>query len=336
MVTSGTQILASDYNSIRTTANTILVSSWGQSMISSNVTSNVDTVDAAQLEELWIDLQRIYNHQIGSLTPDIAVPATGYTIGADTSFAFNQSTGALSAVTNGTRMGFNDYSAVGTDVANFDPDPIGWPASSFSPGTAENSVRTTTWGGAGQNQAVYHVMTVTFPSVTQKNYYLNAGGEIRFSAVITGGSGAKTLDWNAMFSSMGTLKMNAFSFVAASGTSANLGLNDLTASYQTLFTKTGSGVYADNDYTIEGRAVSTTQYRFRITFNDGDSGTGDPAEPDTTPIDESVNGTLTSTVQPGFPDSNFTYNTVSYGVNVSEPTLATAIDVSGNFATPPT
>jgi|AntAceMinimDraft_1070359.scaffolds.fasta_scaffold22014_4 hypothetical protein len=319
MVSTAGTIFATDYNNIRSTVNSILNGSWGENLVSSAVVSNVNTITALQLKNLYIDLQRVVVHQTGSLSSTIAVPSVGLRIGADTAFAFNPSTGALTAVTDGTKMGVNDYIQVGTDISNFNPAVSGFPVGNLLPGTAITSTRSTAWGGAGQVQSIQHVVTVTFSSAIALSQYFSAGGEIRFFANLTGGSGSKSTDWAALLSAIGTVKFNKYTTTANSGTSANKGMDDLTGTYQQLLVKTGSGVYADNDYTIEGRADSTTVLRFQITFNDGDVGEGTGIVFD--PIDESVNGTLTSSVQSARPSSSFVYDTVTYGVSRPAPTV---------------
>lgn len=337
MVSATGTIFASDYNNIRTIVNDVLGTQFGETLVSSAVTSNVSTVTAAQLENLYIDLQRTFLHQTGALSSTIAVPATGYRIGADTAFSYNASTGALTAVTDGTKMGVNDYISVATDIANFNPELSGFPVGNLLPVTATTSTRTTTWGGAAQIQSVYHIVTVTFASAAAMDDYFTAGGQLRITASLSGGTGSKSTDWASLLSAIGTLTFNKYTTTASSGTSANLGLDDLTASYQQLFVKTGSGVYADNDYTVEGRIASSTVLRFRITFNDGDTGEtgGLPPFFVNNPIDESVNGTLTSSVQPARPSSSFVYKSTTYGVDKPAPTVSNVALLSTDYGTPP-
>lgn len=343
MVSTGGTIFASDYNNIRSTVGSVLSTLYGTTLISSDVAgSSTTTVTANQLRNLFLDLQAAFVHQIGSINSTIAVPVTGYSIGADTAFAYNTSTGVFSAVTDGTKMGINDYLAVATDIANFNPEVSGFPVGNLLPAVATTSQRDTgvsgTWGGAGQVQSLYHVVTITFASAIQRNNYFNAGGEIRFTSSISGASGSKTTDWAALLSAMGTVKLNKWNLTASSGTSAGLGEQDLTSTYQQLFVKTGSGVYADNDYTIEGRSVSTTQLRFRIIFNDGDVGTPGGLPPDfvDNPIDEEVNGILTSNVQPARPSSSFVFDTVTYtAVDVAAPTGANQAVLTTDYVSPP-
>lgn len=345
-VTGGSsRIQNEDYNNLRSSIASIYETSWGQTLGSSTVTggSTVGTSDsvlADQFFALYLDIQRVHVHQAGTVNTTVAVPSAGFTVGADTSFNFNLSTGAKTSVTGGTAMGFNDYENAVTTISNYNPSHKGWPAGSFSPGTATSSTRTTTWG-ASTPTAIYHIVTVTFSSQAQRNYYFNAGGQITFNAsatnVGTGASQVKNQDWADLLSAMGTVYFDTFSTSGSSGTSYSIGHNALTTSYQLLFRKTGSGAYADNYYQIEGRVVSTTQLRFRITLNDGDTGTGDLGGVGTgTPIDEPVTADITSTVTPLRPDSSFVYNTVTYtACNIAAPTMATAYQLTSNPTTAP-
>ena len=340
MVTVGTNINASDYNSIYTSMQTILASYGGilssSAVIGGSTFGTSDQVSSAQLLNLFLDLQKTYVHQQGSISNLVVPPSTGYTIAADTSQNFNTTTGALSAVTNGTSMGINDYNSLLISLQNFNPEVSGFPVGNLSPSAGQTSTRATTWGGAGQIQSIYHVVTVTFTSATARQNFFNAGGEIRFTASILSGSGAKYIDWNAMLSAIGTIKFNKWNLTASSGTSAGLGEQDLTTTYQQVFIKTGSGVYADNDYTIQARSVSTTVLRFRIAFTDGDVGTGEVGNPETTPIDETVNGTATSVVSLARPLSSFVYDTVTYtAVDVAAPTVANQVLLSSDNVSPP-
>lgn len=340
-VTTTDSISASHYNTFRTSLNSILSTSYGQTPRTAAVTGFAaqgllaNQVSAAQMLNLFLDVQSVRVHQTGAISNLVAVPATGQTIGADTVEAFNQTTGARTAVTNGTLMGYNDYETVITSASNFNGSVSGWPDTSFSLGTALSSVRSTNWGGLSTNQSVYHVLTITFPSQAARDSYFNAGGEIRFNASLTAGSGPKYTDWSTMLAAMGTIKFDKYSITAASGTpnAGGSGFDSLTGVYRLLYTKAGSGVYAENQYTIEGYNVSTTQMRFRIRLNDADVG-------DQTglglPVDEEVAGTTTSTVNTFRPDSSFIYNSTTYtGVSIAAPTLTTAVELVTNNATPP-
>lgn len=338
-VSAGNNILAVQYNTLRSTVSGVLATNYGQTLTSTAATAGTTPVSVAKKLDLFLDIQRTHVHHTNSLNTTIAVPTAGVTIGADTAQGYNQTTGVLSAITDGTKMGYNDFETSVNTISNFNPSTVNiWPASSFSLGTATSSSRSTAWGGTGEIQSIYHVVTVTFSSETVRNQYFNAGGEIRFTGSLTSGAGAKDTDWASLLTSIGSVRFNKWRLTADSGTPevSGSGYDSLTGSYRSLFIKTGSGVYADNEYTIEGRTVSTTVLRFRIRFNDGDVGTGDPAFPEGDPIDESVGGTTTSSVNTFRPDSSFTYNATSYtAVSIPAPTIATQVAMTTNNASPP-
>jgi hypothetical protein len=339
-VSTGSSLTASSYNSIRSTLSSIYATQYGQTMRSTAVAATVDSVTSEQMLDLFLDAQGTFVHQVGSVSTTVAVPPIGQTVGANLSQTFNQTTGAKATPADGAIQGINDYESLINTVSNFDPSVSGFPITSFSPGTPLNSSRSTQWGGTGQVESIYHVVTVAFPTVNAMNFYFNAGGEIRFTASLTGGSGSKDTDWQGLLSAMGTITFNKFRITASSGTptpsgSGGSGFTSLTPSYRQLFIKAGSGVYADNDYTISG-LLSGSTLRFRIEFNDGDVGTNAGSPVGGTPIDEPVTGTATSTVNTGRPNSSFIYNSTSYtAVSLSAPTIATAIALTSDNLTPP-
>jgi hypothetical protein len=331
MPITGDLVTAAQYNTIRNTLSSVYSSLYGQNMVSTSTVADVDKITSQKMLDLFLDAQGAYVHQQGTVSTSISVPATGQTIGADSSSTFNQSTGAKSTPLEGSIQGFNDYSTLITNISNFDPSVTAFPVGNFTLGSALNSARSTAWGGsASAVQSIYHVITVTFSSLENRNFYFNAGGELRFSGSLTGGAGSKDTDWAALLSAMGTIRFNKYRITASSGTPTVLGgsgYDSLTSTYRQLFIKTGSGVYADNDYTIEGRIVSNTVLRFRITFNDGDVGGT---------VDESVGGTTTSSVNTFRPDSSFVYNSVSYtAVSLPAPAVATVVAMTSDNVSPP-
>lgn len=173
-----------------------------------------------------------------------------------------------------------------------------------------NSTRSTVWGGTALPQSITHEFTVTFGTPNARRGFFNAGGEIRFSAnlvhsLVPGDPDyQKTVDWASMLAAIRTVKFAYTSTdsynlngtdvdisddtVSGAGTGTAIGNLDLTSSYQTIYTKTGSGVYTNNVYSIQAKLDNDSRIRFLITFDDGDVGTGG--------ADERVVGTLTSSI----------------------------------------
>lgn len=325
-VSIGGIISASDYNNTRNTLLSVYNTSYGQTMRSSSVVVASSKVTSLQLEELYLDAQGCFVHQAGSVSSLISVPAVGQTVGADASQTFNQNTGETATVASSTTSGINDYDQLVVNISNFNGSTSGWPDSSFSLGTATTSSRSTSWGNSSNNQTIYHIVTFTFSSLLARNYYFDTGGELRFSASLTSGAGSKDSDWANMLAAIGTVKFDKYRLTANSGTVSTTGHDALTSTYQSIYSKSGSGVYSNNDYTIDGRVVSNTVLRFRVSIDDGAAGV----------IDEPVGGTITSTVNTFRPDSSFVYNATSYtAVSIPSPSVASAVTLLSNNSSAP-
>jgi len=256
--------------------------------------------------------------------------ATGYT----TFSGYGHWNAQATAVTDGTKMGYNDYETAILDVVNFNGEVSGWPLlTNFTLGTpTASATRTASWGGTGTGgsgppNSIYHVVTVTFTSAAALGYYFNAGGQIRFNASASGGSDPKDTEWIGMLSAMGTISFDKYDTSASSGTSAGLGADDLTASYQTLLTKSGSGAYANNEYTLEGLKSAGNVLRFRISMNDDYTGTF---------FDYDITADFDSSCTSFRPDSSFTYNSTTYtAVDLPHPTISNATELTADLASPP-
>ena len=238
---------------------------YGQSLASNQVSSS-DTVNATHMQNLKTDLTNAQVHQTG------AVPSLDNVLSAQ----------------DITDAVYGDYETTASSVLSNAADVVETQTSTES---KLSSSRTQNWGTAPASSVEHH-FTVTFSSADNRRHFFNAGGEIRFAASLTGGSGSKYTNWNAMLSALGTLKFSSSNMTGDSGTSSGLGNFELTSSFQTLYVKTGSGVYSDNDYTIKAKAVSNKIY-FQVEFNDDATGSGGGGFED---VDEPVTGTLVSTI----------------------------------------
>ena len=249
-------ITANDYNTVQSRINTIMNTDYGQSLLSGQVSVG-EIVTDDQLDNLRIDITKAYTHQQGT-GPTITDVDTGDTILA-------------AHLTNYE----NIMSTVESNLYL-----IGSGQFSVEPGIS--SPRTTGW-----NSTLEHRVLISYGSELAKTQFFKAGGEVRFTASQSGGSSSINVDWRNMLANMGTIKMNYTQTTSTgSGTGSNIGQQDLTGSYQTIFTKTGSGAYAANDYIVQARN-QTGAIQVRIYFQD-DKG-GNP--------DENVTGTTTSNVQ---------------------------------------
>lgn len=183
-------------------------------------------------------------------------------------------------------------------------------------GTDINSSRSTAW-----NNSITHEFNVNFADTAARTGFFNAGGSIRFSGLLTGGTGTKTEDWRNMLSNTGTTEFSRTG-VSVTGTATTSAVTpyNLTTSYQELMRKTGAS-YLDNRYYIYAKLSGTSTITFKVEYADLDTGgAGTPGGtfgPD--PVDENVDGTIESNVSMIRPTGDFivggvTYNTVSFSV----------------------
>lgn len=218
----------------------------------------------------------------------------------------------VSDVSNAALIQDTDLNNIQSTITNGYNARLTADASYLSVEAKDTSTRTAAW-----STTVTHDVTVTFSSSAVRNAFFNAGGSLYFTASRSGGStNDQNTDWTNMLSAMGTVKMNYTQTTASSGTTTSIGNNDLTTTYQTIFTKAGSGSYSTNYYSIQARADSSTVLRFLITFGDSHTGRG---------YFDSVDGTLTSVAGQYRPNSGTLPN--GYSVTVATPTYTTNSDL---------
>jgi hypothetical protein len=293
-------VTASRYNQLRqrialimgNSTNTLPSTGYGQDILSEDVTgvsnqpnlSNVNKVSAIDYRNIYLDLARARIHQIGTT----AFLQTPFPIGdiLNNANANKIELAYIQALENLMTQIENDQFLL--NIAN-QGEII-----NLRNASSQNiqSVRTTSWGGAGQTQVVNHIFTVTFSSVAARRHFFNTGGELRFEASLAyTGSEAKTVNWRNMLTNMGTIIFRANTTTrTGQGTAANVGNYQLTTSNTQIFRIFGTAVYSANSYRILARNLSTTQMEFTIEFRDDDVGSG----PAIYRIDEPVRGTLTS------------------------------------------
>ena len=243
-------------------------SGYGQSLASSAVNVG-DTITAEILNNIFQDMLNARVHQTG------AIPTTLKRVNVGDIIAENTSTNP-----DGNLKGLSDYEDL---IALIEADKFLLDSGQATEEAAVSDTRTLEWNGI-----ITHEVKASW-FLGEARHFFNSGGEIRFSANLSGGSGAKTTDWTQMLSTMGTIKFNYTQTTADSGSGSNIGFYDLTDSYQTIFIKTGSGIYSNNQYSIEAKLhdLDANSIWFRIRFND-------PAYPS---IDENINGQLTSSIR---------------------------------------
>lgn len=174
------------------------------------------------------------------------------------------------------------------------------------------STRTVAW-----TNSIFHEFTVIFGVEDQARYFFNSGGRVQLVANRTGGTpGGVNSVLTTMLTAMGQVRFGAVNttYTGTGGTASSLGYYNLTATYQTVFTATGSGAFPTISYSVLARRENFigqnggngSLLRFRAFFDISDY------------IAEIADGTLTSTIS----------SIRSTGaVNVTNPTFATSLNL---------
>lgn len=285
----GEIITAARYNSMQAKAIAVLGNGsgnlgYGQRPVSTPV-AITNTVNALHMQNLKSDLEKAYVHQTGSL-PTL--------------------TNIVASTDEITDVVYAQYENVSTFVFS-ETNRFALDVSQSSTENKLSSQRTSAWGGSSQPQTVRHEFTVTFtggytvvnPDGTtgiatgadHRRHFFNSGGEIRIVPSISNPpiSTAKFIDWQNLLQAVGTMRFNHTTVTASSGTSSNLGNFDLTSTYQTLYTKSGAGVYAyvDGNFAVKAKGNQASGViTFLVEFTDGVSNN----------VDEPVEGTLLNSV----------------------------------------
>ena len=275
-------IYLTDYNIVQSTIQSVLGTGagdfgYGQSLASSQLTAGAQ-ITALQWINLRTDILKARQHQTG-----------------------NDESGNIVLPVQGTAVSGSIYSAcsalAATVVANRMVTP---PSGQATLETITSTTRTSAWNGT-----ISTVISITWPDANAARHYFNSGSNIQFTASRSGGnSGSKNNTWTTMLSTMGTITFSYTQTVpSGSGTGSGYGWSNLPSSNTQIFWKPApAGVYAENDFYIYGRKISSTELEFTFQFLDDDAGDHDPGldtglGPYGTAVDENVDGSLTATVQ---------------------------------------
>jgi len=313
-VNVGDTITASQYNTLQGRISNILgvgsgEDGYGQALSSGQVTpptspgaGDGDTVEAQFMRDLYDDMNKAYTHQTGNDISAILYKVSGETTagagdgnvigadvtGTDLTYAVN---GSYTFDGENTKGGFNDYLSA---MSAIESSKFSIAASQQTVADIATDVRTSTWNGT-----IDMTFTCTFTDADHRRYFFNSGGEIRVTGSMAAGGGAKDTDWNSMLTNTGAIRFNYTATTASSGTGSTIGNSDLTTSYQEIFTKSGSGVYAENVYKVEAKENSSSVIEFKVTLTDNDAGdrpVPSPPPPYGPLVDEDITADITITM----------------------------------------
>jgi hypothetical protein len=330
----GDPITATEHNNLRGVILPV-VNKYGRTPTSADVVGGStpgvsDTVTEQQYIDLFKDAQACYVHQTNSVSTDALI----------TQFA------------EGTLIEYSDITdlnLIASDISAFSPNVSqDFPTASFSQATLLTnlgvSTASTRDGSTNPwNTRIRHRVTVNFASSTAFNAFFNAGGMLKWSGSLTGGTSgtvtSKDGDWARILNLAGEIQIGAdftsspltFRTISANsnGTGSNVAITSLSTSTAQdggtlIYTISGGyvsgggqNIYVNNEFEL-GLAVNNASNPTALTiearFNDDDTGTGFQIEPGEAgaPVDESVTGLLTSTFYTFTPDSEFTISATTY------------------------
>ena len=314
-------ISAARLNNLQARIEAIMGNGAGQNgygeTISSYQVSSGTVIQANDINSIYADIVRARVHQVGVSPPEIQQLISNLNVIADeTSFYINDS-GITTNDPGGAEKGIADFENLMNSV-EADKFLIDIGQATLESGTS--SSRTTGWNGI-----IHHTFNVVFADADHRRHFFNSGGEIRIEVANASASSAKGRDWEDLCRLVGTVKFNHNSTTTtSSGSGTNTGNYDLTTSYQTIYTKTGtgtySGVYAGNVFKIQAKELTADTIEFRLEFNDAVT-----FNVPSSYIDNNVDGNLSTTVK--------NYRADTSNVTVAAPTYTTVTSLS-SFATP--
>ncbi len=188
------------------------------------------------------------------------------------------------------------------DIKDIFDNRFNVPASSLTETTEASVTFVSSWSTSLVEETTY-----TFANEQLCRAFFNAGGKVGFSSTRSGGAAStQNTDWTNLLAAAGDVYLTHDDTTSDSGTSANLGFYELTASYQQIHTKVGTGAYASNDWTVRAKVDSITNptvVTLESQWNDDHSGGTD-----------TVDGTMTLNARVQEPTGG------TSGITVAKPT----------------
>lgn len=137
--------------------------------------------------------------------------------------------------------------------------------------------------------------------------FFNSGGTLDIDGAISGYTTGWTYDGqgiNEILTTMGTVSFDYDTTTqsGSGGTPSSIGYYELTTSYQTIFTQTGTGVYSNASLTIEARRSNLGEYiELRVTVSPESGRVVDGTttmNADYKLLDDQTSGDITLTIDP--------------------------------------
>lgn len=151
--------------------------------------------------------------------------------------------------------------------------------SQFSTALKAETERTTSWNGTISSSC-----RASFSSINDLEDFFTYGGRIMVSSSRYAGSDTpKNREWGDIISDAGRIELaKSVSLQNTNNVISTIGADNLTSSYQLIYSGSGTSAYTSAVYSVFARKPSATDIDIRVTFTDGSSGV----------IDEDINGVL--------------------------------------------
>jgi len=283
-------------------------SGYGQTLASAQVSSVEGEVRAADLNNIYADILNARVHQVGPGNLSIDTVISGSNTVAEETSAFLSDTGLLTDDPDGFKKGIADYEALMTQI---EADKFTVHTSQAAQSLVLTDIRSASWNGL-----IYQIFTITFDDASHRRSFFNAGGQIRLASANSAARTSKGLDWAQLLGQVGTVSFGHTDTKIGVNVQTTVGNYDLTAAYQRIYYKAGTGytssVYNGNTFEIKSREVSDSVIEFRTEFNDTVTDNA---------VDNNVDGRLESNVQLYIAKGNY--------VSVEDPTFYITTSVSG-------
>lgn len=136
---------------------------------------------------------------------------------------------------------------------------------------------------------VFYEFSTNFTDDDHRRHFFNLGGEVRVSSdLVPSGADAQSLDWDALLSSVSTVKLAINTTTSSGGVGTpGIGFNTLTTSYQLVYTKGGTAAYSGNQLNVYAKLNNTSGIDIKVSFDDAHAANVDQ---------DHVAGTLTVTI----------------------------------------
>ena len=279
---------------------------YGQSLLSTPVSSTVDIIDDEEYINLYKDIIRIDAHQNGD-----GITIDPYVVGDyATNLASTDKVEELYISNLETQVGGLETNRFDIDITNqADIVPLFVPSGLFVLG----STRSLQW-----RTAISHIFTVDFSSETSLDSFFNSGGEIRMSLTLTyTGGELKTNNWKNLMADVGQIRMGYNKTQDSDGIISTKGYADLSSTYTRVYTSSSTTNYSNNQIVVDALKVDANTLQIKLQCQDF-HGEG---------IDEYVKGTTTSQMFLAVPNGEIlingeTIDTVVYSDAITGTTVA--------------